>query len=64
MNKRWISHTEMAARLGVSRQTIWKRLKDRTIPGYSRKLGAMRVERSVFEKWADSTDPVQTVNHG
>lgn len=64
MNKRWISHTEMARRLGVSRQTIWKRIMDHTIPGRTRYLGAMRVERKTFEDWLLFTDPAQTVNHG
>lgn len=54
MNKRWISHEEIAEALGVSRQTVHARLKDGMIPGQTKKFGKVRVERKVALAWIES----------
>lgn len=61
MNKRWISHEEIAKRLGISRPTVHARLKDATIPGRSAFMGGFRVDRETFTAWADAHYPVRSV---
>lgn len=58
MNDRWISHEEIAKRLGISRPTVADRLERGEIPGRVTHVGTQRVEREVFEKWAKSQGSV------
>jgi excisionase family DNA binding protein len=61
MNHRWISHNEIALKLGISRQTVVRLIKAKKIPGEIRYFGARRMERSAFEQWLLSSDPAQPV---
>lgn len=51
MNERWITISEIAERLGLSRPTARKRLGDGDIAGLVAHLGYSRVERREYEAW-------------
>lgn len=59
MNKRWISHEEIARALGVSRQTVHARLRSKAIPGQTKYLGMQRIDRAVFEEFLRSVKSVK-----
>lgn len=61
MNKRWISHEEIARRLGISRPTVHAHLKKGCIPGREEFMGGFRVDRETFTAWADAHHPVRSV---
>lgn len=58
MNERWISVTEIAQRIGRSRPTVYKYLKEGKIDGLITHLGTDKVERSLFEAWCSSDHPL------
>jgi DNA-binding Lrp family transcriptional regulator len=51
VNERWITISEIAERLGLSRPTVRKRLGDGDIEGLVAHLGYSRVERRSYEAW-------------
>lgn len=51
MNERWITISEIAERLGLSRPTVRKRLAEGDIGGRVAHLGYSRVERREYEAW-------------
>lgn len=61
MNERWISHEEIAKRLGISRPTVADRLEKGHIPGREAFMGGFRVNRETFASWADTHHPVRNV---
>jgi excisionase family DNA binding protein len=56
MNVRWITVSDVAKRLFISRPTAAKLLQDGKIPGLTSDRYPRRVEREVFEKWHKSKD--------
>lgn len=56
MSERWVTIGEVAERLGISRPTARKYLRDGDVPGMVDHYGFTRVDRQVFEKWMDSKD--------
>jgi response regulator of citrate/malate metabolism len=48
---RWITVTEVARRLDISRPTARKRLLAKQIAGLTSHYGYGRIDRKVFEEW-------------
>lgn len=56
MSEEFISLTEIAGRLRLSRPTVLKLLRKGVIPGRLLHHGIQRVQRQVFEKWEKIKD--------
>ena len=68
MEERWLSVAEIAAYLGIKRDTLYKWLERKTIPAY--KVGKLwKFRKDEIDKWVQSgqaktksEDPIPTTN--
>ncbi len=63
MEDRWLSVDEIAAYLGIKRDTVYRWISDRNLPGH--KIGRLwKFQKEEIDKWVKSGGANDTKNKG